>query len=164
MIFSGSTNETRGTAFVVYEDIYDAKNACEHMSGFNVSNRWVSAVVLQPFQIFSLFRYLVVLYYQATKAYKRMDTEKVSIVHMSALLVPSLDHWMFFFLSERSLFSGEGTSGTSQGALRYRWRSHEAKDGLHAYSSEIDYTGLLANFGLILVFAVVIWCSFPQIN
>ncbi|CAJ0595407.1 hypothetical protein RB195_007459 [Necator americanus] len=55
----GSTNETRGTAFVVYEDIYDAKNACEHMSGFNVSNR-----------------YLVVLYYQATKAYKRMDTEK----------------------------------------------------------------------------------------
>ncbi|VDP62944.1 unnamed protein product [Heligmosomoides polygyrus] len=36
----GSTNETRGTAFVVYEDIYDAKNACEHMSGFNVSNRF----------------------------------------------------------------------------------------------------------------------------
>ena len=55
----GSTPETRGTAFVVYEDIFDAKNACEHLSGFNVSNR-----------------YLVVLYYQCTKAYKRMDTEK----------------------------------------------------------------------------------------
>uniref|UniRef100_A0A0M3KAQ4 Splicing factor 3B subunit 6-like protein (inferred by orthology to a C. elegans protein) n=1 Tax=Anisakis simplex TaxID=6269 RepID=A0A0M3KAQ4_ANISI len=55
----GNTAETRGTAFVVYEDIFDAKNACEHLSGFNVSNR-----------------YLVVLYYQATKAYKRMDTDK----------------------------------------------------------------------------------------
>uniref|UniRef100_A0A0N5A9B7 Splicing factor 3B subunit 6 n=1 Tax=Syphacia muris TaxID=451379 RepID=A0A0N5A9B7_9BILA len=55
----GNVAETRGTAFVVYEDIFDAKNACEHLSGFNVSNR-----------------YLVVLYYQATKAYKRMDTEK----------------------------------------------------------------------------------------
>lgn len=32
----GSTKETRGTAFVVYEDIYDAKNAVEHLSGFNV--------------------------------------------------------------------------------------------------------------------------------
>ncbi|CAB3405602.1 unnamed protein product [Caenorhabditis bovis] len=55
----GNTPETRGTAFVVYEDIFDAKTACEHLSGFNVSNR-----------------YLVVLYYQATKAWKRMDTEK----------------------------------------------------------------------------------------
>uniref|UniRef100_A0A914LML0 Splicing factor 3B subunit 6 n=1 Tax=Meloidogyne incognita TaxID=6306 RepID=A0A914LML0_MELIC len=55
----GNLPETRGTAFVVYEDIFDAKNACEHLSGFNVSNR-----------------YLVVLYYQATKAWKRMDTDK----------------------------------------------------------------------------------------
>jgi pre-mRNA branch site protein p14 len=35
---------------VVYEDIYDAKNACDHLSGFNVGGR-----------------YLVVLYYQAAK-------------------------------------------------------------------------------------------------
>ncbi|KAL1244305.1 hypothetical protein D917_04507 [Trichinella nativa] len=55
----GNTPETRGTAFVVYEDIFDAKNACDHLSGFNVCNR-----------------YLVVLYYQANKAYLRMDTEK----------------------------------------------------------------------------------------
>jgi pre-mRNA branch site protein p14 len=57
--FSGNTADTRGTAFVIYEDIFDAKNACEHLSGFNVCNR-----------------YLVVLYYQATKAWRRMDTEK----------------------------------------------------------------------------------------
>ena len=35
---------------MVYEDIFDAKNACEHLSGFNVCGR-----------------YLVVLYYQVSK-------------------------------------------------------------------------------------------------
>jgi len=55
----GDKPDTRGTAFVVYEDIYDAKNAVDHLSGFNVCGR-----------------YLVVLYYQASKMQKRMDTEK----------------------------------------------------------------------------------------
>ncbi|XP_037800441.1 splicing factor 3B subunit 6-like [Penaeus monodon] len=55
----GNTPETRGTAFVVYEDIFDAKNACDHLSGFNVCGR-----------------YLVVLYYQSNKAFKKMDAEK----------------------------------------------------------------------------------------
>ena len=49
-IFRGNTPDTKGTAFVVYEDIFDAKNACDHLSGFNVCNR-----------------YLVVLYYQSNK-------------------------------------------------------------------------------------------------
>ncbi|OXB55591.1 hypothetical protein ASZ78_005140 [Callipepla squamata] len=47
---NGNTPETRGTAYVVYEDIFDAKNACDHLSGFNVCNR-----------------YLVVLYYNANR-------------------------------------------------------------------------------------------------
>jgi pre-mRNA branch site protein p14 len=55
----GNTAETRGTAFVVFEDIFDAKNACDHLSGFNVCNR-----------------YLVVLYYQPNKAFKRLDADK----------------------------------------------------------------------------------------
>eukprot|EP00736_Rhodelphis_marinus_P008400 Rmarinus@m.15126 len=55
----GTTPETRGTAFVVYEDIYEAKNACEHLSGFNVANR-----------------YLIVLYHQATKQLKKVDAAK----------------------------------------------------------------------------------------
>uniref|UniRef100_A0A0N4Z0T5 RRM domain-containing protein n=1 Tax=Parastrongyloides trichosuri TaxID=131310 RepID=A0A0N4Z0T5_PARTI len=55
----GTTQETRGTGFVVYEDIFDAKQAYEHLNGYNVHNR-----------------YLVILYYQATKAYRNMDTEK----------------------------------------------------------------------------------------
>ncbi|KAH9389726.1 Splicing factor 3B subunit 6, partial [Tyrophagus putrescentiae] len=55
----GNTPETRGTAFVVYEDIFDAKNACDHLSGFNVCNR-----------------YLVVLYYQPNKAFKKIDVNQ----------------------------------------------------------------------------------------
>lgn len=59
LCYRGNTAETRGTAFVVYEDIFDAKNACDHLSGFNVCNR-----------------YLVVLYYQSNKAFKRVDVDK----------------------------------------------------------------------------------------
>ncbi|CAF0781517.1 unnamed protein product [Adineta ricciae] len=55
----GNMPDTRGTAFVVYEDIFDAKNACDHLSGFNVCNR-----------------YLVVLYYQANKAFDKINLEK----------------------------------------------------------------------------------------
>ena len=55
----GNTPETRGTAFVVYEDIFDAKNACDHLSGFNVCNR-----------------YLVVLYYQPNKAFGKVDIDQ----------------------------------------------------------------------------------------
>ena len=42
----GNAHNTRGTAFVVYDDIFDAKTARESLSGFNVGGR-----------------YLVVLYY-----------------------------------------------------------------------------------------------------
>jgi len=55
----GSNSDTKGTAFVVYEDIYDAKNAVDHLSGFNVNNR-----------------YLVVLYYQQNKMNKKIDQQK----------------------------------------------------------------------------------------
>lgn len=55
----GVNKDTRGTAFVVYEDIYDAKNAVDHLSGFNVANR-----------------YLIVLYYQQSKITKKVDNKK----------------------------------------------------------------------------------------
>lgn len=51
--------DTRGTAFVVYEDIYDAKAAVDHLSGFNVGGR-----------------YLVVLYYQPAKFAARAEREE----------------------------------------------------------------------------------------
>ncbi|GKY95668.1 hypothetical protein MPSEU_000527800 [Mayamaea pseudoterrestris] len=51
--------DTRGTAFVVYEDIYDAKAAVDHLSGFQVGGR-----------------YLVVLYYQPQKFEKRAQLKE----------------------------------------------------------------------------------------
>ena len=44
---------------MIYEDIYDAKSAVDHLSGFNVGGR-----------------YLVVLYYQPAKFERRADAEE----------------------------------------------------------------------------------------
>ena len=71
----GNTPETRGTAFVIYEDIFDAKNACDHLSGFNVCNRYDGCYVLW-LTLTDFFRYLVVLYYQANKAFEKLDAQK----------------------------------------------------------------------------------------
>lgn len=45
--FSGTAPDTLGTAFVAYEDIYDAKNAVDHLSGFNVQNRYGSSCTVR---------------------------------------------------------------------------------------------------------------------
>lgn len=37
----GSNNATRGTAYVVYEDIFEAKNAFENLNGFQVAGRYL---------------------------------------------------------------------------------------------------------------------------
>lgn len=50
-LYSGCAANTRGTAFVVYEDIFDAKNACEHLSGFNVCNRYLVVLYYQPHKV-----------------------------------------------------------------------------------------------------------------
>ncbi|KAJ2836297.1 Splicing factor 3B subunit 6 [Coemansia erecta] len=55
----GTEQKTRGSAYVVYEDIYDAKEACDHLQGFNVQGR-----------------YLVVLYHQVKNIAKRIDLPK----------------------------------------------------------------------------------------
>jgi pre-mRNA branch site protein p14 len=54
----GNKTGTKGTAFVVYEDIFDAENACKHLSGFNFGGR-----------------YLIVLYHQPSKA-RKLDIPK----------------------------------------------------------------------------------------
>ena len=43
---------------MVYDDIYDAKNAVDHLSGFNVCGR-----------------YLIVLYYQVTRMQQSQDND-----------------------------------------------------------------------------------------
>lgn len=56
----------------MYEDIYDAKNAVEHLSGFNVCGR-----------------YLVVLYYQPKKMQKKVvyTPPPVTLCHVSPQLL-----------------------------------------------------------------------------
>ena len=59
----GQTRDTKGTAYVVYEDIYDAKAALEKLSGFNVANR-----------------YLIVLYFNLSKfAQKQLEKEEENL-------------------------------------------------------------------------------------
>ena len=53
VIVSGTTRESRGTAYVIFEDVFDAKAAVEHLSGFNIQNR-----------------YLIVLYHSQNKQNK----------------------------------------------------------------------------------------------
>ena len=43
----------------MYDDIFDAKAACDHLQGFNVMGR-----------------YLIVLYFQASKVQKKADLRK----------------------------------------------------------------------------------------
>lgn len=37
----GITSNTKGTAFVVYEDVMDAKQACDKLNGYNFQNRYL---------------------------------------------------------------------------------------------------------------------------
>ncbi|KAE9984131.1 RNA recognition domain-containing protein [Venturia nashicola] len=44
----GIANATKGTAFVVYEDVMDAKQACDKLNGFNFQNRYLVVLYHQP--------------------------------------------------------------------------------------------------------------------
>ncbi|KAK4085719.1 hypothetical protein PCL_09462 [Purpureocillium lilacinum] len=44
----GISNTTKGTAFVVYEDVMDAKQACDKLNGFNFQNRYLVVLYHQP--------------------------------------------------------------------------------------------------------------------
>lgn len=50
----GSSNTTRGTAYVVYEDIFDAKNACDNLNGFQVAGRYLIVSCLLVIFLFPL--------------------------------------------------------------------------------------------------------------
>ena len=71
----GNARDTKGTAFVVYEDIFDAKNAVEHLSGFNVANR-----------------YLIVLYHNAS----RVQARKVSLAMRERGVLPFFTTYLSF--------------------------------------------------------------------
>ncbi|KAK7203924.1 RNA recognition domain-containing protein [Myxozyma melibiosi] len=44
----GNAQGTKGTAFVVYDDIQDAKTACDKLSGFNFQSRYLVVLYHQP--------------------------------------------------------------------------------------------------------------------
>ena len=82
LLFRGNTQETKGTAFVVFEDIFDAKNACDHLSGFNVCNRYLVVLYYQTNRVF--IQMIVTFdefchsfgFYLILKAFKRLDADK----------------------------------------------------------------------------------------
>ena len=47
-IRQGIANNTKGTAFVVYEDVLDSKQACDKLNGFNFQNRYLVGKCLDP--------------------------------------------------------------------------------------------------------------------
>ncbi|KAF1820832.1 pre-mRNA branch site protein p14 [Dissoconium aciculare CBS 342.82] len=47
-IRQGIANNTKGTAFVVYEDVMDSKAACDKLNGFNFQNRYLVVLYHQP--------------------------------------------------------------------------------------------------------------------
>lgn len=44
----GNTKTTRGSAFVVFDDIFDAKKAMEKLTGFKVGERYVVILYFKP--------------------------------------------------------------------------------------------------------------------
>ncbi|KZW04261.1 RNA-binding domain-containing protein [Exidia glandulosa HHB12029] len=44
----GNDPKTRGTAFVVYEDVMDAKNALDHLNGFHLQERYIVVLYHMP--------------------------------------------------------------------------------------------------------------------
>ena len=44
----GIATNTKGTAFVVYEDVMDAKQACDKLNGFNFQNRYLVGMFGPP--------------------------------------------------------------------------------------------------------------------
>ncbi|ESZ95589.1 hypothetical protein SBOR_4026 [Sclerotinia borealis F-4128] len=47
-IRQGIATNTKGTAFVVYEDVTDSKTACDKLNGFNFQNRYLVVLYHQP--------------------------------------------------------------------------------------------------------------------
>lgn len=133
LLFRGNTPESRGTAYVVYEDIFDAKNACDHLSGFNVCNR-----------------YLVVLYYNANRVcisirvsvgiiWSKGNDEKIQFLELNNIISREYKHiyvhavipnLIKVFSVVSTLFAGfpknghKEERGTAEASEREIWHQH----------------------------------------
>lgn len=61
-IRKGVSTKTKGSAFVVYEDIYSAKQAVDKLNGFNVAGK-----------------YLICLYFQQAKAGQKRGEDQAKV-------------------------------------------------------------------------------------
>lgn len=66
----GIANATKGTAFVVYEDVMDAKQACDKLNGFNFQNRYLVGSSSFLSSVCDHTNTRVVLYHQPEKMTK----------------------------------------------------------------------------------------------
>jgi pre-mRNA branch site protein p14 len=73
----GIANNTKGTAFVVYEDVMDAKSACDKLNGYNFQNRYLvgrsPSFFPRPSTGLPLLTRPVVLYHQPDKMAKTKE-------------------------------------------------------------------------------------------
>jgi len=74
-IRQGIANATKGTAFVVYEDVMDAKQACDKLNGFNFQNRYLVGVHTRSLILRRqvLITVVLVLYHQPEKMAKSKE-------------------------------------------------------------------------------------------
>lgn len=85
----GIANNTKGTAFVVYEDVMDAKQACDKLNGFNFQNRYLvgmsSLATRRPSNPPQRLTTLAVLYHQPDKMAKSkedLDARRESLAQL----------------------------------------------------------------------------------
>ena len=74
-IRQGIANATKGTAFVVYEDVMDAKQACDKLNGFNFQNRYLVGMHALSLSLTRqvLIMVVLVLYHQPEKMAKSKE-------------------------------------------------------------------------------------------
>ena len=48
-IRQGINNSTKGTVYVVYDDVVDAKQACDKLNGFNFQGRYLVGTLVRSF-------------------------------------------------------------------------------------------------------------------
>jgi pre-mRNA branch site protein p14 len=75
-IRQGIANNTKGTAFVVYEDVMDAKQACDKLNGFNFQNRYLVGIFpnITPLPTpWTISNCSLVLYHQPDKMIKSRE-------------------------------------------------------------------------------------------
>ena len=75
-IRQGIAQATKGTAFVVYEDVMDAKQACDKLNGFNFQSRYLVGMNFPASRSCTIqhrLTFLAVLYHQPEKMVKSKE-------------------------------------------------------------------------------------------